>query len=345
MVDAVVQALTGSHTSNVTGAGQFAIAPTGTLAWIQGPITPYPDSALVTVDRQGRITVLPLPVRSYTPFVSCSSDGRQLAASIYGLTEVGLWLSDLDRGTLTLVNREGEARYVKWSPREGRLMFSWLKDGRESLAAQPADGTASPQVVLAGGFVPSSWTPDGQQLVGVQSGDIAITWVEGGKARAKPLFESPHRERWPELSPDGRWLVYGSDVSGRDEVYVRPFPGSGPAEQLSVDGGNTPAWRSDGREMYFISPLSPAGRRSMMVADVDATASHRIGRPRPLFEFDPAELFLLCSPVRCYDIAPNGQRFFGVQLRPGPPPPPVTHINLIQNWVEELKAKVPSGTR
>ena len=80
-----------------------------------------------------------------------------------------------------------------------------------------------------------------------------------------------------------------------------------------------------------------------MAVDIDAGSARRIGRPRPLFEFDPADLTLVCAPVRCYDVAPDGQRFFAVQQRPAPPPPPVTHINLIQNWFEELKAKVPAG--
>jgi hypothetical protein len=81
----------------------------------------------------------------------------------------------------------------------------------------------------------------------------------------------------------------------------------------------------------------------MMALEFDARSPLRIGRPRPLFEFDPTALLFACEPLRCYDTAPDGQRFFTVQRRPAPPQPPVTHVNLIQNWFEELKARVPTS--
>jgi serine/threonine-protein kinase len=342
VLDTVVQALTASHAGNVTGAGQFAIASTGTLAWIPGPITPYPDAAIVTVDRDGQVTPLPPPPRSYVPSVRLSPNGRRLAVAIQSLTESGLWLWERDRGTLTPLTGGGEASWPVWAPDGQRLAFDWLKDGRGSLAVQPTDGTAPPQALLAGEFNPSSWTPDGRQMVGMQSGDIVIVTVENGKASAHPLFETPHTELWPTFSPDGRWLAYGSDVSGRNEVYLRPYPGPGPAEQVSVDGGQSPAWPPNGKELFFVTLPNPAGKRSMMVVELNAASPRGIGRPKPLFEFDPVYLRLACTPVRCYDVAPDGQRFFGVQQRPAPPLPPVTHINLIQNWFEELKAKVPA---
>jgi len=85
--------------------------------------------------------------------------------------------------------------------------------------------------------------------------------------------------------------------------------------------------------------------RRMMVVSVNLDPTVRLGTPRPLFEFRNSDLLLACGPVPCYDVAADGQRFYGAQNQAPPPPPVVTHINLIQNWVEELKAKVPSGTR
>jgi len=80
----------------------------------------------------------------------------------------------------------------------------------------------------------------------------------------------------------------------------------------------------------------------MMSVGFEAGAPPAIGRPKTLFDFDPADLLLACYPLRCYDVAPDGQKFYGLQSRPVPPLPPVTHISLIQNWFEELKAKVPA---
>ena len=343
MLDTVVQALTSGNSSDVTGAGQFAVAPTGALAWIRGPVIPYRDAGLATVDRRGRVTPLSAPVRSYAQPLRLSPDGRRLAVVVRELMETGLWLYDLDRETLTPLARGGESECAVWSPDGRRLAYSWLERGRRSLMVQPADGTSAPQSLLTGAVWPSSWLPNGRHLVGVRSGDIVVAAVDGDRPGERPLIETPYTEQGPEISPDGRWLAYGSNVSGRDEVYVQPYPGPGAAEQVSLDGGQSPAWNPRGNELFFVSPPTAAGRRTMLVAEFSAGPPPRIGRPRPLFEYDGLSLAFRCIPRRCYDISADGQRFYATLARPAPSRPPVTHINLILNWVEELKAKVPAG--
>ena len=110
---------------------------------------------------------------------------------------------------------------------------------------------------------------------------------------------------------------------------------------MSIEGGRDPAWNPAGRELFFVDLPDAAGKQRMMAVDFLNGTPPRIGRPRPLFEFDPRDLALGCTPLRCYDVAPDGQRFYGYQVRSSAPAPVVTHINLIQNWFEELKAKVP----
>jgi hypothetical protein len=158
----------------------------------------------------------------------------------------------------------------------------------------------------------------------------------------QPLIQTPGFEGYPEFSPDGRWLAYGSDVSGRTDVYVRPYPGQGPAEPVSIEGGECPAWDPTGHELFFLSPASPDGRRRMMAVEFAPGLPPRIGRPHPLFEFDNRVLDLRGFPLRGYDVTPDGQRFVGLQ-RPVPALPAVTHIDLILDWFEELNAKVPVG--
>ena len=158
----------------------------------------------------------------------------------------------------------------------------------------------------------------------------------------QPLFDEPQGQRWPTFSPDDRWLAYGVNVSGRNEVYVRPYPGPGPAEPVSIEGGESPAWNPKGGELFFVSLPDQAGKRRMMAVDFAPGSPPRIGRPKPLFEYNPRELVLQGTSVRSYDVAPDGQRFYAVQSS-FPPPPVVTHINVVLNWFDELKAKVPPG--
>ena len=342
--DGVAQALTGNSTYDVTGAGQLAIAPTGTLAWVRGPVVPYPDGVLVSVDRHGQVSPLAAPVKSYGPSVRLAPGGRQLAVSVWSLSEISLWTHDLARGTLTPLAQGGEAESPVWTPDGQRLVFSWLKDGRLSLAWQRADGTTPPEVLAPGTLEPSSWTPDGRQLA-VTTGDaggVAVATFENGRATVQSLTQTPSSARWPEFSPDGHWLAYGSNVSGRLEVYVQRYPGPGPRTQVSIEGGASPAWHANGHELFFLSLPDAAGKRRMLVVGFEPGSPARIGAAQSLFEFAGRELYFMCSPTRCFDVAPDGQRFYVLQMRNPPPPPVVTHINLIQNWFEELKAKVPA---
>ncbi len=344
VLDRVVQALTASNANDITGAGQFAISATGTMAVISGPVAPDPEANLVSLDRTGQVAPLPAPLRPYRGSIRLSPDGRHVALIIRGVIEQGLWLYAADRGVLSLLTEGGEVMWPRWSPDGRRLAFAWTKAGVPSIALQPADGSVPPEVLLRGDYFPSSWTPDGRHLAAVRRAgeDIVVVSAADGHVAAQPLGETPHREWWPEFSPDGRWLAYGSDVSGRFEVYVRPYPGPGAPHQVSIDGGVSPAWHPGGRELFFVGPPDEAGPPSISVADIDTRSSLRVGRPRTLFRFTPADLNISCVPVRCFDISPYGRQFYAVQHGPRQAPPPVTHVGLITNWFVELQAKVPS---
>jgi serine/threonine-protein kinase len=154
------------------------------------------------------------------------------------------------------------------------------------------------------------------------------------------VLETPAGEKWPLLSPDGEWLAYASDATGRFEVFVRPYPAPGRVEPVSGEGGSNPVWRPDGRELFFLAPAG--GKRRMMAVDFVPGSPPRIGQPHILFEFDPRDLNFDCTPVRCYEVSPDGRQFYVWQNDAPPPLPPVTHINIIENWVEHLKEKAPA---
>jgi serine/threonine-protein kinase len=348
LMDGVSQALLASDGLDLIGSGQFAVSSTGVLAWVPGAVSTYSLGRLVTIDRQGHETPLRAPVRAYAPMLRSAPDGQRVAVTIYGVAECAIWLFDRTRGTLTKLTPEGEAFWPRWTPDGRRLAFDWLSKGRWLLATQPVDGSATPTSLLSGAccpgtsvsdsghLAPSSWSPDGQLLAAVHGErDIWIVTAKDGTAR--PLLATEAMEAWPEFSPDGRWIAYADDHSGRREVYVQPYPGPGPRIQVSTDGGAAPAWNPDGRELFFIRGGGP----SMLAVDVlaDSSGGLRLGRPRELFKF---EAWLGCYPMRCYDVLPDGRHFLALRQEPVPPVS-ATHIHLVQNWVDELSARVPSG--
>jgi hypothetical protein len=125
-------------------------------------------------------------------------------------------------------------------------------------------------------------------------------------------------------------------------VYVTSYPDVrlANAQQVSVEGGESPAWHPNGRELFFVTLPNSAGKRRMMAADFSRTPGPRIGSPHVLFEFDPGRLLFAVVPLRAFEVGSDG-RFYGVEAVTPQPAPIVTHINLIENWFEELKAKVP----
>jgi len=144
-----------------------------------------------------------------------------------------------------------------------------------------------------------------------------------------------------EFSPDGRALAFQSNLSGRPEVYVQPYPGPGERIQVSVDGGSTTAWHPRTGELFFMKPPTADAPGRLMAVDVRTNPGLKVGRPRVLFEFRSIINFG-CSPARCYDIAPDGAHFIATRSRVPQSHAPVTQVQLVQNWLEELKARVPT---
>jgi serine/threonine-protein kinase len=356
VLDGIAQSLASPFASNdITGAGQFAISATGTLAWIPGPLDSYPDRKLISIDRRGHIVPLPAPVRPYGMCMRISPNGRFLAVTVITLTDFSLWLFDMVRETLTKVTPGGEVDGVAWTPDSRHVSFGWLSGGRHSLAwLEPQASPSIQRLLTAGWTVPSSWLPDGRHVAFVEQEDegnhhqpIRIAAIdERGNATSQPIDVYPESDS-PEFSPDGRWLAYNSHQSGRAEVYVQPYPGPGPRLQVSTQGGGNPVWSRNGRELFFLTWLAsePDHPAHMMVVDVQETPpTLTLGQPRELFR-DDQQVLPGCNPTRCFDIAPDGNRFFTIQLQRRPDATPVTHINLVFNWLDELKDKVSSGGR
>jgi Tol biopolymer transport system component len=181
-----------------------------------------------------------------------------------------------------------------------------------------------------------SWSPDGQVLAfteGRQSTGTDIWMLSLQEERkAQPFLQTPFNEMQPAFSPDGRWLVYASNESGRYEVYVQPFPGGGGKSQISTEGGAEPVWARNGRELFY------RNRDKMMKVDITTQPAFRAARPELLFEGQYWTTGL--TPIH-YDVSPDGQRF--LMIKPGAQEASATQINVVLNWFEELKRRVPAG--
>jgi hypothetical protein len=191
---------------------------------------------------------------------------------------------------------------------------------------------------------PAAWTPDGKTLVFMQvegdgDGLDILTLSLEGDQKPRPLLQTPFIEGYADLSPDGRWVAYASNQSGRVEVYVQPFPGPGARQQISVDGGTAPAWSRDGREIFYITAVSVGGQAAltkMMVVPVQLKPAFTAGTPRMLFE----GRYGVTADIRGYDVAPDGRRFLMVQQKDRPAMR-LSDMIIVQNWIDELNERVP----
>jgi serine/threonine-protein kinase len=320
--------------STTTGAAQYSISSTGSLIYVSGN-EDSGQSSLVWVSRNGTEEPVAAPPRAYI-FPRISPDGARVAVDIRG-QESQIWLYDLNRGTLTRLTFEGSLSLsAVWTPDGKRLAVQSDKEGPLNIFLKPADGSSGLEQLTTSEFLqfPMSWSPDGQLLafgeINPNSGyDIWILRMSDHKAQ--PFLRTQYNESVPRFSPDGHWLAYVSDESGRWEVYVQPYPGPGGKWQISTEGGMEPTWNPEGGELFY--RLSD----KMMSVNIATGPTFKAGKPRVLFEkhYEPTP-----ATGPNYDVSADGQRF--LMLKPSDQETAApTQINVVLNWSEELKRRVP----
>jgi Tol biopolymer transport system component len=307
----------------------------------------------VWVSRNGMEHPVGAAARAYNQ-PRLSPDGRRVAVDVIEKAQnMQVWLCDLTRDTFAPFTFQGLNRHAVWTPDGKRIAFMSNREGTTQIFWQLADGsgglqrlTNNPPTTTADVLsIPYSWSPDGQSLTFVQAvptkeAEFWVLHVDNPSARsdqADGAQRMPIQMRAPDgapqLSPDGRWLAYASDESGRREIYVQPYPGPGGKWQISTDGGNEPQWSRNGRELFYRS-----GNR-MMAVDIATQTGFAAGKPRQLFE--GRYLVTATGWARPnYDVSPDGQRF--LMLKPVEREAPVTQINVVLNWSEELKRLAPA---
>jgi serine/threonine-protein kinase len=321
--------------ANFTGAAHFDISASGTLVYAAGLGTTE-ARALVWVDRSGKEEPLGAAPRAYV-YPRISPDGTRVALDIRDEMR-DIWIWDLARKTLTRLTLDPDlSRLPVWLDAQ-RVAFTVTKGGQpgSSVRSQVADGSSPSQPLLDDAktaWMVTSSSPDGTRLLVSQAttpNDIGVVTV-GATPGVTRLLAQPFNESNADISPDGRWLAYQSNETGRNEIYVRPFPNvSGSRTQVSTDGGTRAAWSRDGRELFYI------WQDAMMVVPVQTTPGFKAGTPQALFKGD----YLAPQTGRTFDVSPDGKRFLMIKAAPEAGAPAQTSIVVVQNWLEELKRRV-----
>ncbi len=312
----------------------FAVSSTGTLAYVADGSAwgAVKENRLVWVDQEGQATPV-IEARGRFEAPRLSPDATRISVADYSPSgDYDIWVYDVVRGARSRLTEEGTINnFPAWTPNGQRITFtsSRLPPG---LYWKRADGYGEAEQLLPRNRhpqLPGSWSPDSTTLAFSEldlegKGDL---WLLSPESETFSLLATPDNETAPRFSPDGRSLAYVSDVSGQDEVYVRPYPGSGAPLQISNDGGREPVWRRDGQMLYY------RNGDAMMAADVRTTPRLTASNPRQLFEKQFA--FATFNHPN-YDVSPDG-RF--LMVLPDDTPTS-TQVHLVLNWFEELERRM-----
>ena len=310
-----------------TGLNAFYwVADNGTLSYV--PARPAPTATLHWFDRSGRDLGTLASSNQYNQF-RLSPDGTRVAASIVNEARGGrsIWLLEAGRASARFTFPQTHDWEPVWSPDGRRIAFGSYRNGPIDIYVKQVDGSASETPVLLADNQKdvSDWSPDGKYILFRDTRDNAAGEVVAvDVANPKNTIDITKNEaddRFGRWSGDGKWIAYVSNETGQNEVFVQPFPPTGGRWQISVGGGDEPAWRGDGRELYYVDT------KGMLIAvSVDGTAaSFAQVRSRPLFRIG---LPLGAVFGNRYDVTRDGNRFLVQVDDPQPPPrPPVVLVN------------------
>jgi serine/threonine-protein kinase len=326
--------------TTIKGGVNAVVAGDGTLAYVSGTVEGTPRT-LVWVDRQGVETPILAQPRPYL-LPALSPDGTR-AAVFANDQQRDLWLWDFRRTTLTrLTSTPGVDVVQVWTPDSRRLIFTSERAGVRNLFWQAADGAGAAERLTEGPDTqyPTGVSPDGRRLIFTDespttANDVMAIELDATR-RVTPLVQSAFNERNGTVSPDGRWLAYEANDSGRFEIYVRPFPdvNSG-LSQVSTTGGTRPIWSRSGQELVYVSPTG-----ALMEVRVARGSSWAATTPTVVVK--EGYFTNLNWWGRSYDISPDGQRFLMIKEGGIDGTATPTSIIVVQHWVEELKRLVPT---
>ena len=313
----------------------------GTLAYRS--VSQSASNVPVLVNRRGVRRTLPgLPERQSYGFPAVSPDGRKIALRMHllgsGDPQMDIWAYELPAGPLSRVTFDGRDDDPSWTPDGKRILFDSDRGGSNAFWITPWDGSGTAERVLdrpKDGYR-TSWLPGGREFLFEEQAaggavDIGIALV-GQPDSTRMLLTGPYSESWPAASPDGRWLAYQSDESGRNEIYVRPLRGDGTRRQVSRQGGVSPVWARSGRELFFES----AAGDSLFAARIDAQNDGAVQSVQALFAMRQSALGFDVFPGDSLFIVFDPPQAVGDRSQPAV---------VVHNFDAELEARMGAGRK
>jgi len=243
------------------------------------------------------------------------------------------WIYDIRSGARSQLTSVGQSDMPVWTSDGDRMTFT--TNAYRSLRVKALGASVDEELYTSDhpSFA-AAWSPDDDVLVFEEIGPVSRdVWLVTREGDARPLLESAFEEESPDLSPDGRWLTYVSNESGRNEVYIQPFPELGERVTASVNGGDEPLWSPKGHELFYRED------DRMMVVSVRTTPRLQVSRPRELFRGAFLSPSNQAGVARTYDVAPDGEHFLMIERGEAEG---ATDLHVILNWFDELKKLVPT---
>ncbi|HYN81928.1 MAG TPA: protein kinase [Gemmatimonadaceae bacterium] len=312
---------------DATAGAKASLSSSGTLAYLSGRAQFQP--VLAASGGPAPTALIREPGNYGTP--RFSPDGGRVAISVVGNNTTDIWIYNVARNTFTRLTNEGANIRPEWTPDGRHVIFISARTNKTGIWRQPADGSGPAELLYQPEVEPfeAVMSPDMKWLLvrtspGAKYPRDILAVPLTGERTVVPLVTGPETESMPRLSPDGKWLAYHSNESGRFEIYVRPFPGSGARIQVSDAGGSEPLWGRSGRSLYYRTQLG-----EVVEVDVTTGAEFSIGARKVVLTGD----YLTDSSHPNYDIAPDGR--FLMLKRAGAE----SQTIVVHNWGAELREK------
>jgi hypothetical protein len=311
------------------GRASFDVSNNGTLIYRVSGV--WATTQPLWVERSGRIIGPAADAADYQT-TRLSPDGSRMAVELHDLrTGTGdLWIIDFTTGQKSRFTFDGmHNNEGVWSPDGRQLVFVGRPNGVRNLHLKPVDGSTGDEPLLTPGHdrMPLDWSRDGRHILFREDDpdtNMDVWVLRMPERRPMPFLRTPFREEDAKFSPDGRWVAYMSNETGREEIYVASFPEGTAKRKVSLDGGRAPRWSRDGKELFFVE-----SDRTILVAPVSWNGQPMFGVPRPLFTHQMRTRTPIVGADAWFDV--SGRRFLILPppTGPGPPTPPLT---VVENW-------------